>query len=673
MSENEDEIERSMLVHRRGSLSRRIVDRLVRRSPAGRILHREAYRQQAGLATQRAVRIISPEMPIYASTQRQAGVVPAANHVLPDADAAADAMRLVSGQTSNEEAQGAEYQESEQLAGAELPEPPRLSFDEMTAILQRNTEALGSSRTTGSQRPAVQPAHEHEVSEPAQPGLPKLPAAVSKTPTAQPIRRIARAARIQEMPAPVLPLQTTATSQTPAGEAHQPAGVEPAHEQMIPSEKPAEHAKTQPANTQRKSTARVAERAAARDLKQDTTALHEPAAKPAGEVKRVSEVRRAVREDRPAALGEPARAAPAAGQVRRKQSLRPAQQSADTTESQVNMSAAALRSLPQVMDEVTPRIPTPVRKPAVPPSEMPAKPIDAVRPHIIQDAAAQVPEEGGAVPIITTELPTPQPQPSGAPIKPAPKPATKRSTQRTRRKVPTARLSREPVKGLVKAETVQEEELAHEEALGTAPVHRVPLEQALGLVSPAVPEVSRPSVQLPAVEAAEMPEGLRKAEPGEETPLVHRKPLERAFVGARSSLTTQDIVERSFAAFTAPDTVKSIPDGGELGPSEEIPAVEVRLVRRKASRPNGIAQQAGHQPSEGVLRRAETDQAATAPQENESAAAAEGGSQASAQVPASAAAGQVDLDQLAEEIYRRICEMMRIEQERTGITGGMMW
>ncbi len=669
MSENEDEIERSMLVHRRGSLSGRIVDRLVRRSPAGRIMHREAYRQQADLAARRAVRIVSPEIPMDASSQGQAGVVPAANHVLPDAEAADDAKRLVSGQISNEEAQGPEYQESEQPAGAAPSEPQRLSFDEMTAILQRNTEALGSSRTSGPQRPAAQPASERKAPELEPPGILKPPAPVNKAPAAQPVRRIARAARIQEMPVPGLPPQATAPPQAPAGKARQPAGVKPAHEQTIPSEKPAEHAKTPAGNVRRKPTARTAARAAVKELKQDKAALQEPAAKPAGEVKRVDEVPRAVLEDKLAAFGEPARAAPAAGQVRRKQNLHSVQQPVDTSEPQTNMSAAALRSRPPVTVEVTPETPASVHKPTVPPSEMPAKPSVADSPHIIQDAAAQVPEEGGVVRGITAGSPTPaQPQPSGAPIKPAPKPAAKRSVQRTRRKVPTARLSREPVEGLVKAETVHEEELAHEEVLGTAPIQRVPLEQALGLVSHAVPKASMSSVQLPA-EAAEVPEGSREAGPGEETPLVHREPLERAFAGARSSLTTKSIVERSFAALTVPDTAKPRPDENESGPTEEIPAVEVRLVRRKASRPSGIAQQAGRQPSEGVLRRAETDQAVAVPQESESAAAAEGGSQA----PAFAAAGQVDLDQLAEEIYRRICEMMRIEQERTGITGGMMW
>jgi len=164
---------------RRGNLSSRITDRLLRRSPAARILHREEYFQQGNLPVQRAVRI----------------GVPALSVSMPPLPTITEA-NLES--SSDDEALRPIEQIASEPVSAETapPKPARLTFDEMTAILQRNTEAWGASRSqSGQLENPPAPADRTSLPPPSaeQPTTPE--------PVSPQARRVARSAHLQELPA----------------------------------------------------------------------------------------------------------------------------------------------------------------------------------------------------------------------------------------------------------------------------------------------------------------------------------------------------------------------------------------------------------------------------------------------------------------------------------------
>ncbi|MHB1354893.1 MAG: DNA polymerase III subunit gamma/tau domain-containing protein [Anaerolineae bacterium] len=207
----------------------------------------------------------------------------------------------------------------------------------------------------------------------------------------------------------------------------------------------------------------------------------------------------------------------------------------------------------------------------------------------------------------------------------------------------------------------------------------IPLEEALGLLPRTRPHSSStPGVESTHSDAAPHTPDASGLE-------IHREPLHQALFGPAQPLSTEQIVRASVARVAREECTQSAPSLSQAGVSDDdvIPAVNVQLIRRRGSQPDAPAAAGSYETALPLRRTVTVDQVesttsqppASSSGESTASSASTGASASTteaastptaASTPAVGGVGQMDIQELTEEVYRRLRDILRIEEERYG-------
>ena len=699
-----------------GSFANRIIDRMLRRATKHRLGQRSHWVLRAADNTVRLRQPLGLVIPTTRAMMKRMNQGPGDR--VPERPEMPLARMIPLGAEPvdlPEEPAGVPY-EARGIGESPPTEARRLSFDEMTAILQRNTEELKTGRAGRSSQPqqrmpTASPStssaanyieHSTEVSE--------KPLAAS-TASQSSVRRLSRGAKVQEIPTsatktepiepqpiirePIQPVPIQPEIQSPV----EPGQIHPVAAHTVPTPQPdatpvsftAGQNTPQPAVLRLATSGRVVQPIAKPSRVAGTV---QSSYQPAGEaIRRELAIQRPVSGEvstRWVPRGEPE--APPVNTPPAKRILQARvvsrepfdQQPANEGQDLQSPLASVNETSPEPVASLLPAVSTPIsatqaplrrtRRPmqevvgSVPVEAKPYQPrLDtqpqeteaSVAPVVVRMVSNQIRDQPPVrARAVDAQRGVPAIQEEHREIIPSKQPTARRAP-RARSKPSPRQESRAPAE--VDAQTPEIPQPA-------GVLAGIPLEEALGLSTRTEPEHSSEQNAKATYPTAEP---LSAATNGLE---INREPLHQALFIPGQPLSTEQIVWASVARVAREERSQIAPSISQAdAPADDtVPAAEVQLIRRRVHQPDEpVATTNNGETTRPVRRSVVVEQVEITTVEQPAPSGAEGassgaspGAQDSTQAPGGV--GQMDIEQLTEEVYRRLRDIIRIEEERYG-------